>query len=304
MSNRHPYNLHRHRFDLDDVAAFDLPAALETLRAAVGPDTRIHVICHCLGAVSFMMSLFGGAVTGISSVIANSVALTPRVPSWSRVKLALAPFLLEQLGGLAYLNAAGAEEGGLSRNKLLVWLAGLRHRECDVPACHMLSLMWGAGCPALYSHDNLHRVTHERGGDLYGATGFQYYRHVRKMVRAGGAVKYDPDRPSLRHLPDDYFRDAKDIQTPVLLVTGANNRVFADSNVVCHARLEALVPGRHSLCVVPGYGHQDVFMGKACDRDVFPRFVSWLEQHRPERRRPVRGARPRSSSEHGATQVG
>ncbi|MCP3143203.1 alpha/beta hydrolase [Pyxidicoccus xibeiensis] len=286
MSNRHPYNLQRHRYDMDDIAAFDFPAALQKLRAEVGPDARIHVICHCLGAVSFMMSLFGGAVTGISSVIANSVSLTPRVPRWSKAKLTLSPFLLEQLAGMSYLNAAGAEEGGLSRNKLLVALAGLVHRECDVPACHMLSLMWGTGFPALYSHENLHPVTHERGGDLYGATGFHYYRHVRKMVSAGGAVKYDPKKASVSHLPDDYFQHAKNIQTPVLFFTGADNHVFTDSNIVCHQRLEALVPGRHALRVLQGYGHQDVFMGKDCHRDVFPLFVSWLEKHQ--------GARPRS----------
>ncbi|MFP2924588.1 alpha/beta hydrolase [Pyxidicoccus sp. 3LG] len=288
MSNRHPYNLQRHRYDLDDIAAFDFPAALKKLRAAVGPDARIHVICHCLGAMSFMMSLFGGAVTGISSVIANSVALTPRVPLWSRMKLAVSPFLMEEVLGLAYLNAAAAEEGGLSRNKLLAKLAGLFHRECDVPACHMLSLMWGSGFPALYSHENLLPITHERGGDLYGATGLNYYRHVHKMVSAGRAVKYDPSKPSVRHLPDDYFRDAKDIQTPVLFFTGEDNHVFTDSNIVCHQRLEALAPGRHSLRVLSGYGHQDVFMGKDCHRDVFPLFVSWLERHRDTRPRPFR----------------
>jgi cholesterol oxidase len=288
MSNRHPYNLQRHRYDMDDIAAFDFPAALRKLREEVGPDARIHVICHCLGAVSFMMSLFGGAVTGISSVIANSVSLTPRVPRWSQLKLKLSPFILEQLAGQPYISAAGAEEGGLSRNKLLVRLAGLFHRECDVPACHMLSLMWGTGFPALYSHENLHPLTHERGSDLYGATGFHYYRHVRKMVSAGGAVKYDPKKSSVSHLPNDYFQHAKNIQTPVLFFTGEDNHVFTDSNIVSHQRLESLVPGRHALRVLPGYGHQDVFMGKDCHRDVFPLFVSWLEKHRGARPRAVR----------------
>ena len=41
------------------------------------------------------------------------------------------------------------------------------------------------------------------------------------------------------------------------------------------------MPGRHSLHVFPGYGHQDVFMGKHCDRDVFPTFVDYLNRQRP-----------------------
>lgn len=50
------------------------------------PYNRVHVIAHCLGSVSFMMSLFGGAVNGIASAIVNSAGLTPRVPVWSRLK--------------------------------------------------------------------------------------------------------------------------------------------------------------------------------------------------------------------------
>ena len=113
------------------------------------------------------------------------------------------------------------------------------HRECDVPACHMLSLMWGTGWPALYSHENLADVTHRRGGDLYGATSMHYYRCVYKMVRAGSRpVKYEPGKPELAALPDDYFAYAREIKTPVLLTTGEENQVFTDSNIVCHERLQ------------------------------------------------------------------
>jgi hypothetical protein len=168
----------------------------------------------------------------------------------------------------------------LSRSGLLGRVVDLFHRECDVPACHMLSMMWGAGWPALHHHENLHDVTHRRGGDLYGATSVHYYRHVRKMVEAGGSVKYDPSDPRFDHLPDDYLAFAADVETPVLLVTGENNHVFTDSNIVCYERLESLAPGRHALEVIPGYGHQDVFMGKDCARDVFPRFLRFLNAQR------------------------
>ena len=63
MSNRHPYNRRTHQYTMDDVALYDFPAALRELRQKVG-SRRIHVVAHCLGSVSFLMSLFGGAVTG------------------------------------------------------------------------------------------------------------------------------------------------------------------------------------------------------------------------------------------------
>jgi len=277
MSNRLPYNRSMHRFNLDDLARYDFPAALRKVREVAG-ERRIHMIVHCLGSVSFMMSLFGGSVDGIASVIANSAALTPRVPAWSRVKLTIAPNIVEWGLGLPYLDPSWSEEPRLSRGWLFSKAVDLFHRECDVPACHMLSLIWGTGWPALYNHENLHAVTHARGGDLYGATGLNYYRHVLKMVTAGHAVKYEPDNARYDPLPDDYLENVGAITTPVQLMTGDSNHVFTDSNVVCWKELEKVVPGRHELEIVPGYGHQDVFMGKNASRDVFPRMLDFLKR--------------------------
>jgi len=279
MSNRHPYNLLPHRYTFDDIALYDFPATVKAIRALVG-DRRLHVICHCLGSVSFLMSLFAGTVEDISSVIANSVGLTPRVPRWSRVKLTFAPFLLEKVLGFPYLSPDFSEQPIPSR-RLFSRLNSLVHRECDVPACHMLSLMWGTGKPALYSHAKLHDVTHRRGGDLYGATAVSYYRHVLKMVREGNrAVKFDPRDSRYQRLPDDYLSRAREVKTPILFVTGADNHVFADSNILCHRTLEEIAPGRHSIHVFAGYGHQDIFMGKDVDRDVFPIFLDYLRRRR------------------------
>ncbi|MGH3912897.1 MAG: alpha/beta fold hydrolase [Pseudonocardiaceae bacterium] len=279
MSRRHSYNLFKTRYTMDDVALFDYPPAIQLMREEIG-DRPIHVICHCLGSVSFMMSLFGRAVDDIRSVISNSVSLTPRVPEWSKIKLRFAPFMVESVLGLPYLNPQWSEDPGLSRGRLFSKIVSLFHQECEVPACHMLSLMWGTGWPALYSHEKLAEITHQRAGDLYGAVGVHYYRHVRKMVAAGRAVKYDPDDPRYDRLSEDYFRNATELETPVLFVTGDQNRVFTDSNIVCHRRLEQLVPGRHELQVLPGYGHQDPFMGKDVAREVFPRFLEFLEKKR------------------------
>jgi len=278
MSNRFPYNLWRHRYSMDEIALFDFPPAVAKIREHIG-DRPLHVICHCLGAVSFTMSLFGGAVDGITSVIANSVALTPRVPKWSKLKLRMAPTLIDRVLDIPYIDPRWSEDPTITRGRVLSKLVSAAHRECDVPACHMLSLMWGTGWPALYRHENLDPVTHERGGDLYGATSMHYYRHVSKMVAAGSrAVKYDPSDERLRSLPDDYLAGAAAVTTPVLFVTGEENRVFTDSNIVCHRQLAAMGADHHELMVVPGYGHQDIFMGKHVSRDVFPGFVDFLDR--------------------------
>jgi pimeloyl-ACP methyl ester carboxylesterase len=280
MSNRFSYNLVPHAYTLDTVALFDHPAAIATIRKAVGA-RRLHVICHCLGSLSFMMSLAARTVTGITSAISNSIALTPRVPPFSRFKLTFMRPLMRYLLGQPYISPGWAADPWMSRGKVIANLVNLAHPECDVAVCHMLSMMWGAGRPALYLHENLHEVTHRRGGDLFGGVGLQYDTHVLKMVRAGHAVKFAPHDPAYRALPDDYWAKAPDIETPILFVTGDQNRVFTASNVVCYRELMARTPAaKHELQVFANYGHQDVFMGKSNDVDTFPRMLAFLDAHR------------------------
>ena len=281
MSNRHSYNLRPHRYSMDDCALYDHPAGIAEVRNIAGADKRIHVICHCLGAMSFVMSLFAKQVKGIASVIANSVALTPRIPTWSRIKGTIFPFLLECVLSVPYVSPTWSQDPTLTLGKVLSWTVSLFHRECNVPACHMLSLMWGTGWPALYEHQNLEEVTHRRGGDLYGGTSMNYHRHVFKMVKhSNTAVKMYTRKPEYKRLPDNYMQYAKEIATPVLFMTGRNNRVFTDSNIVCFKRLNELAPGNpHEQLILDNYGHQDPFMGARVADEVFPQFLPFLKKY-------------------------
>lgn len=280
-SCRFPYNLHRHSYNLDDMALYDLPSAVAEIRRQLGADVRIHLIAHCVGAIASAMSLFAGTLTGVRSAVLGSVALTPWVPWWPRLKLRVGPWASDNLLGSDYFNPSWARQAGFSWGKVLAKLVNLWHRECDSPECHMLSFMWGQGAPAVFRHENLSKVTHDRLADLFGGTGVNYYRHILKMVLAGNtAVKMRPNDPRYAALPANYFARAAEMTTPLLLAQGQQNRVFFHSNELCHKRLEAIVPGRHQLAVVPGYGHQDLFIGQHADRDVFPRFIEFLEAHR------------------------
>jgi len=207
--------------------------------------------------------------------------LLPLDPAWSSVKLTVAPFACNYLLGIEYVNPWWRREPGWSPGKVLAWFVSLFHRECNVPACHMLSFMWGAGFPALYLHENLHDVTHRRGADLFGGASMNYYRHVKKMVSSNNTtVKFEPGNPKYARLPDDYLEAAYGVETPILFITGEQNKVFTDSNIVTYKKLDERAPGRHELHVFPDYGHQDVFMGKNSDRDVFPRLLEFLDRHR------------------------
>jgi len=281
MSNRFSYNLYPNTYSMDDCALYDHPRALAAMRQAVGEGRRIHVIAHCVGSLSFVMGLAAGTVSGVTSCISNSIALTPHIPAWSRFKISVFPFILERLLDVRYVSPGWSNEPRWTRGKLLAKLVSLFHRECDEPACHMLSLMWGTGWPALFLHENLPEPTHRRLADLFGATGMNYHRHVAKMVAAnhqavkmkGGDARYDA-------LPDNYFEAAERIETPILFITGDRNRVFTDSNIRCYEQLKARGVERHQLRVLKNYGHQDPFMGKAVDTEVFPHLLDFIKQYR------------------------
>ena len=277
MSGRFPYVNETHRYTLDDIAHYDHPATLRAVREQVG-DRRIHVFAHCLGSLSFMMSLYGGAATGVTSVVCNSVALTPRVRTWSKLKLTYGPAIFEYLLGISFLDPRFGHAPRFTRDWMVSRLVSLAHRECALPACHMLSFMWGSGRPAMYLHNNLEQVTHERMADLCGACGMNYFRHIRKMVEAGRAVKCDPGDPRHSDLPDDYLTNAARVTTPILMLTGEDNQVFTDSNIVCYDLLSKIAPGRHELVTFPGYGHADPIIGKNAHLDVFPRVLAFLEK--------------------------
>src|SRR5215470_2617758 len=161
------------------------------------------------------MALFGGVVNEkrLLCVVANTVGLTPRVSPWARLKLTVAPTLMPLLG-LPFIGPGWYEYPGTSRERFVSWVVSWLHSECNVRACHMLSLMWGSGHPSTYMHETIHPDTHARVADLFGAAGFPYYRHGLRMVRAGKAVKYEPGTHP--PLPDDYLSRARAVQTPIL----------------------------------------------------------------------------------------
>jgi len=286
-SMRHSYDLFPGKFNLDDIALYDHPAAIRKVREEIGPERRLHVICHCVGSITFTMSLAAGLIEGVSSVVSNSVSFTPHVAAWSGFKLGVAPFFMNWILRFPNMNPRwGYLPGpGIPQGKILSKLVDLFHPECDVPACHMVSFMWGAGRPACFEHDNLVPITHQRLGDLFGAVNINYYLHIRKMTRLGKAVKMHPGDPQYARLPNNYLEAAAGIETPILFITGDRNKVFENSNVTAYEALKKMRPENgNELRMLPGYGHQDPFMGKDNHQDVFPHLVEWIEKHRTEGR--------------------
>ncbi|MFL6051481.1 MAG: alpha/beta hydrolase [Actinoallomurus sp.] len=278
MSARFPYDAETHRYTLDDIAHWDHPAAVAEIRRHIG-DRRLHVVAHCLGSMSFSMGLAGGVIDGITSFTGNSVSLLPKVSTWSKCKLATGPGMAEYLVGLPFIDSRFGEAAPFTRGWMVSRLVSMFHRECDMRACHMVSFMWGSGHPAMFQHENLLPVTHQRIADLLGPSGVHYFRHIRKMVKAGRVVRYDPSDPRHAELPADYLAGASETTTPMLLLAGDQNHIFPGANAACFEALEKTRPGRQEFAPLPGYGHFDPFTGKNVHLDVFPLILDFIKRH-------------------------
>ncbi|MEK2644363.1 alpha/beta fold hydrolase [Bdellovibrio sp. BCCA] len=271
-SGRFNYNLHPHRYTVDDVAKYDIPRAVNFIRETCGNDVKIHVIAHCVGSLAFMASYAAGYVKNIASIVANSVSLTPQVPWQALAKMMVGPEILEQAFGYPYVSPKIPYSPGRVFGKWLYWMERSIRSECKEPACHMVSFMWGWGFPAAFNHRNIHPVTHRRLMDLFGGTSFHYYKHIRKMLLAKASVSWDG---KINYLEEMKKRDLP----PTLLVSGSENHIFPESNKMTYEILKNTKnAARIQYKEFTNYGHQDVFMGQYSHTEVFPQLVEFLKQ--------------------------
>ncbi|HTV18030.1 MAG TPA: alpha/beta fold hydrolase, partial [Polyangiaceae bacterium] len=136
---------------LDQAALHDHPAAVRTVLQQAGAGS-LDAVIHCQGSTSFMMSVLAGLVPQVKRVVSNAVSLHPIVPSWSSFKLnALVPVVRLFTN---HLNPRwGLRTEGVA-SSFLTALTKLTHHECDNTVCRLVSFSYGAGTPALWSHDN------------------------------------------------------------------------------------------------------------------------------------------------------
>ncbi len=279
MSNHFGHNI-TGSFTFEDIAAYDWPAIVGFIRSAIG-NRRLHVVAHCLGSATFHHALYGKSVDGITSVVSNSISLHARVHPWSFAKLVVAPFLVDKVLRLPYLDPGWAER----ENKSKPWLGraiaravGLVHLECNEDACNMVSFIWGTGAPAIFQHDQMSPITHGRVGELFGPIAMPYFRNVRSAVWHNNTFGRYSDKPEHQRFPARYIDNVGDVRVPTLLLSGDKNNIFPGSNKLTAERIAAKGIDGYEYREIANYGHQDLFMGKDCDRDTFPVMVDFLHR--------------------------
>lgn len=259
------------KWTLDQAAVFDHPLAVRTVVERTGAGS-IQAVTHCQGSTSFMMSAVAGLVPEVRTVVANAVTLHPVVTKTTNVKLSyLLPIVARVLG---YIDPRWGEKGApWVLPKFMTAWAKLSRRQCDNGVCKMASYTFGSGDPTLWTHEQLTPETHEWTKGEFGAAPLTFFRQIAKCVAAGHLVSVD-DRPEL---PKSFVAAPPATDARFSFVTGSRNNCFLpDSQRRTFEYFDRMAPGRHSVHVVPGYGHLDVFIGRNAERDVFPLVIDEL----------------------------
>ena len=257
---------------LDQAALYDHPRAVEKVVAETGAD-ELKAIVHCAGSNSFMMSAVAGLTPQVKTIVSNGVSLHPVPPRAARAKM---KFMLLGVARLyPYLNPQWGLHAPSLPAKLVSLIVRLTHHECDNAVCKQVSFTYGLGFPTMWLHENLNDETHEWVKQEFAHIPRSFFKQIQRSIDAGHLVSVEENG-----LPDSFVASPPLTDARVALIAGEANHCFLpESQVRTYEYLDSITKNYHTLNIVPGYGHLDIFMGKNASRDVFPLIAE--ELHKP-----------------------
>lgn len=257
---------------LDQAAIFDHPAAVSTVLEQTGASS-LQAVVHCQGSTSFMMSAVAGLLPRVTTILSNAVSLHPVVPRLSALKLRVAVPLVGQL--TPYLDCQWGVRSPTLTAKLITAFVKLTHHECDNPVCRYASFTYGTGFPTLWRHENLNSATHDWIKGEFAHVPLTFFRQMSRSVARGRLVPVE-GRPQL---PENPVAGPPRTDARVAFFSGTRNRCFLpDSQARTFDYFNAHRRDYHSLHLLAGYGHLDVFMGQDASSEVFPVMLGELER--------------------------
>jgi hypothetical protein len=265
-------DLPKNPWTLDQAALYDHPAAVRKVLEESGAATMKAVI-HCQGSTSFIMSAIAGLVPQVTTIVSNAVSLHPRVSWISHQKGRYAVPLVGKVTD--YLNPQWGDKPEGLVPLVLQGLVKLTHHECRNNVCRFSSFTYGTGFPVLWRHENLDDAIHDWIRGEFANVPMSFFRQMTRCLSAGHLLAQD-DLPGL---PADFAAAAPKTTARVAFVAGQLNRCFEwQSQQASFDWFDHHRPDYHSLRVLGGYGHLDVFIGKNAASDTFPVLLDELDR--------------------------
>lgn len=258
-------------FNADEVAKYDYPAAVDTVRKITGAES-VQMVVHCYGSTTWTMSMLGGWLKGVRSAVCSQVSTHMKVPFLTKMKTGLhIPTFLDKLG-IKSLTAYVAENSSwLDKffDDALKLYPIQKEERCHNPVCHRIAFLYGQ----LYEHDQLNELTHDSLHEMFGVANMTSMEHLALMARKGHLVNFQGEDIYLPHL--------ERMAIPITFISGEENECFLPESTELTYNLLREKNGKklYNRFVVPNYGHIDCIFGKNAVRDVYPFILSHLEEN-------------------------
>jgi cholesterol oxidase len=254
-------------FSADEVALYDYPAAVETMRE-VTEASSVQVVAHCYGAVTFVMSMLNG-LRGIRSAVCSQLGAHFVTPKNMRTKAGLhLPELLEKLHIRNLAVDVKAEHHWHEKLYSKALQLGALSETCHSDTCRRINFMYGPS----FRHTQLNDATHDALHEIFGIAGLKSLDHWGLMARLGHVVD--------AHGHDKYRPNFKTLSIPICLIHGAANDCYLPLGTQLTYDTLCATNGSdlYSRYLIPGYGHNDCIIGKHAAVDVYPLILGHLER--------------------------
>jgi cholesterol oxidase len=261
----------RTQFTLDDVATKDYPAAVAQVRAITGA-ADIQIMAHCIGSLTFLMSMLSGKLQGIRSAVCSQVGFYPTTSPENNVKAAfdIGEFFKNIGIGTLTTDFDPSKWGDVIEDGLLK-LAGAAGPPCNSAVCRRIWLIYGE----VYGHTQLNEGTHEAIHEMFGIADITTFNHLLTIIRAGKLVDKDGK--------DVYLPNIQRLKIPLTFFQALGNRLFLPEGTERSYELLVAKNGADGYfrVAVPNYHHMDCFIGKDAAQDIYPLILAQLDSYNP-----------------------
>lgn len=260
----------RTQFSLDDVATKDYPAAVAKVREITGA-ADIQVMVHCVGSLTFLMSMLSGKLQGIRSAICSQLSFFPVTSPENEVKAAFnIGSFLEGLG----IDTINTDFDSDQWDDILadaILKLNLDGPPCNSAVCRRIWMIYGE----VFGHSQLNDATHQAVHEMFGIANVTAFNHILTMIREGKIVDKDGN--------DVYLPNIGRLKIPLTLFQAEDNKLFLPEGTEKTFNLLSEKNGAdgYQLIVVPKYQHMDCFIGKNAASDIFPTILAQLDSQNP-----------------------
>lgn len=257
------------QFTLDDIARYDYPAAVSTVRSITGAES-VQIMAHCVGSLTMMMSLAAG-LEGVRSAVASQLTLHPRVAPVNKLRAGLYMANMLSALGIDTLTTDTRPDASWTERMydtaLRLYPAGKEY--CTSHFCRRMMFMYGE----VFDHDQLNDATHEAIHEAFGVANLTTFKQISQALRHGHVVTTDGE--------DLYLNGVDRLKMPIAFIHGEKNRLFLPEGSLRTFEYlrEKNGPQYYTRHVFKDYAHMDCFIGKNAARDVYPVVTAELDRH-------------------------